>query len=84
MLDLGQSIQSWSKQQHHKKATLADALAVSVNEAWEHLPVPMIINIFEKLLEVLWIIIDDDGRNDRVEEKRGHHCRHAAEEEARE
>jgi hypothetical protein len=85
VLDLGlwRSIQSWSEQQHHNKTTLADTLAVSVNEAWEHLPVQTIYNVFSKVLEVLRIIVDDEGRNDRVEERRGRHHRcHAAEEEA--
>ena len=43
-----------------------------------------IYNVFRKVPEVLRIIVDDEGRNDRVEERRGRrHRRRAAEEEAR-
>jgi hypothetical protein len=81
VLDLGLwlSIQSWSEQQHHNKATLADALAASVNKAWEHLPVQTIINVFGKVPKVLQIIANDEGRNDCVKERRGHHHHNAAE-----
>ncbi len=81
VLDLGLwwSIQSWSEQQHHNKATLSDALAASVNEAWEQLPVQTIIHV----PEVLQMIVDDEGRNDHVEERRDRHHRNAAEEEGR-
>jgi hypothetical protein len=82
MLDWGLwwSIQSWSEQQHHNKATFADVLAASVNEAWEHLLVQTIINVFEKVSEVLQVIVNDNGRIDRTEERNCHHC-HAVEEE---
>ncbi len=65
-----------------QEAALADALAVSVNDAWEYLTFQTIYNVFGKVPKVLQIIVDDEGRNDRVEERRGHHDHHAAEEEA--
>jgi hypothetical protein len=69
--------------QHNDKATLADALTASVNEAWEHLPVQTIIDVFGKTPEALQMIINENSRNDCVE-KRSHHHHHAAAEEARE
>jgi hypothetical protein len=77
VLDLGlwRSIQSWVEEKHKNKATLVDALAASVIEAWHHLPGETNFNVFGKVPQVLWIIIEDDGRNNRVEERRGHCCR---------
>ncbi len=73
VLDLGlwRSVQSWVEEKHKNKAMLVDALAASAIEAWHHLPEETIFNVFGKVPQVLRIIVEDDGRNDRVEERRG-------------
>jgi hypothetical protein len=70
-LRLWMSIKSWVKKQHFHKKTTADALAALVKEAWQHLPSSTITKVFDRIPIVLQIIIDDQGRNDRVEMRRG-------------
>ena len=55
VLDLGlwRSIQSWVEEKHKNKATLVDALAASVIEAWHHLPEETISNVLGKVPQVL-------------------------------
>ncbi len=71
-LDLGvwSSIQSWVGKKQYNKTIIADALAQSVTEAWQHLPAETIRNVFGKVPNVLQNIVDDDGRYKLVEERR--------------
>jgi hypothetical protein len=41
-----------------------------VTEAWQYLPLETINNVFGKIPGVLQKIIEDEGRNDRVEGRR--------------
>jgi hypothetical protein len=60
------------------RATFADALALSVNKAWENLLTSdTITSVFIRIPIVLDLILEDNGGNDRVEERRGHR-HHAA------
>jgi hypothetical protein len=79
-LDLGlwRSIQSSAEQIHNYRATFADALALSVNEAWENLlTLDTITSVFNRIPIVLDLIMEDNGGNDRVEERRGRRRRAA-------
>ncbi len=49
---------------------LSNALAWSVTEVWQNLPVNTISSMFGKVPKVLQKIIDDGGRNDLVEGRR--------------
>jgi hypothetical protein len=71
-LDLGvwRSIQSSVEKKQYHKTTIADALAQSVTEAWRHLPLETINNVFGKIPDVLQKIIEDEGRNNLVEGRR--------------
>jgi hypothetical protein len=69
-LGIWRSIQSSVEKKQYHKTTIADALAQSVTEAWQHLPVETIGSVFGKVPEVLQKIIDDEGRNDLVEGRR--------------
>jgi hypothetical protein len=72
-LDLGlwMSIQSWVEKQQFHKTTTADALAASVKEVWQHLPSSTLTKVFDRIPIVLQIIVEDQGRNDRVEMRQG-------------
>ena len=72
-LDLGlwMSIQSSVEKKQFTKTTASDVLAATVQEAWRDLPAATIRKVFERIPKVLDIIIDDQGRNDRVETRRG-------------
>jgi hypothetical protein len=54
----------------YHKTTIANALAQLATEAWWHLPVETIGNVFGKEPNVLQKIINDEGRNDLVEGRR--------------
>ena len=73
VLDLGlwMSIQSSVEKKEFTKTTAADVLAATVHEAWRDLPATTIRNVFEQIPKVLDIIIEDQGRSDRVETRRG-------------
>lgn len=79
-LDLGlwRSIQSSAEQIHNYRATFADALVLSVNKAWENLLTSYTItSVFNRIPIVLDLIMEDNGGNNRVEERRGH-CHRAS------
>jgi hypothetical protein len=61
------SIQSWVEKQHFDKITIANALAASVKEAWQHLPSSTITKMFDRIPIILQINVDGQGRNNRVE-----------------
>jgi hypothetical protein len=74
MLDLGfwRSIQSAVEKLHAFKLYDADALARSVERAWrERLNPSVFEKVYNRLLRVLGLIIDDSGGNKSVESKRG-------------
>ncbi len=66
----------WKKKKQYNKTTIADALAQSVTEAWQHLPAETIRNVFGKVPNVLQNIVDDDGRYDLVEGRRRRNKNH--------
>jgi hypothetical protein len=72
-LDIGlwMSIQSWVEKQQFHKTTIADALAASVKEAWQTLPLSMLTKVFNQIPIVLQIIVEDQGRNGGVEMRLG-------------
>jgi hypothetical protein len=65
------SIQSSVEKKQFTKTTASDVLAATVQEAWRDLPAATIRKVFERIPKVLDIITDDQGRNDRVEARRG-------------
>jgi hypothetical protein len=69
-LGVWRSIQSSVEKKQYRKTTIANALEQSVTEAWQHLPVETIGSVFRKVPDVLQKIIEDEGRNDRVEGRR--------------
>ena len=72
-LDLGlwMSLQSKVEAEHRDKCTNCNAIAHSVQQAWEDLPSVTINRVFERIPVVLQLIVDDDGGNDKVEDRRG-------------
>ena len=72
-LDLGlwQSIQPWVEEQQFSKTTIADALSRSALEAWQNLPIATISSIFWWVPGVLQLLVDDNGGNNLVQERRG-------------
>ena len=48
-----------------------NALALTVNKAWEELEPVKLTNVFNRWKLVLDLIIDDEGGNRKVESKRG-------------
>lgn len=74
MLDLGiwMSIQAVVTRAHHKRGSHPDALARSVEDAWDNYLSP---NAFQKVHDrlriVLHCIVDDNSGNSLVEKKRG-------------
>ena len=74
MLDLGiwMSIQAAVTRVHHKRRCHADALAKSVQDAWDNYLSPNAFkNVHGRLRIVLQCICDDGGGNSLVESKRG-------------
>ena len=74
MLDLGiwMSIQAKVEKMHHMKRCHHDALAKSVETAWEsYLDKGAFSCIFKRMRVVLTCIVDDHGGNEKVEDKRG-------------
>ena len=74
VLDLGvwMSIQAVVTRVHHKRRCHPDALARSVCDAWNNYLSPNAFeNVFNRLRIVLTCIVDDNGGNDSVENKRG-------------
>ena len=74
MLDLGiwMSIQSAVQRVHFMRRCHHDALAQSVEDAWaSELSIRAFQNVWKRLRVVLRCILDDDGGNQLVEEKRG-------------
>ncbi|KAG7371569.1 hypothetical protein IV203_020139 [Nitzschia inconspicua] len=74
MLDLGNwmSIQAVVTRVHHRRGSHPDALARSVEDAWNiYLSPSAFQNVHERLKIVLHCIVDDNGRTSLVERKRG-------------
>jgi hypothetical protein len=72
-LDLGiwMSVQSHVERMHRNRRRDPDSLAVTVQEAWDHLPAATITKIFARIPVVLQLIVDNHGENDLVETRRG-------------
>ena len=72
-LDLGlwTSLQSKVEVEHRDKCTNSNAIAHSVQQARKELPSATISRVFERIPVVLQLIVDDDGGNDKVEDRRG-------------
>ena len=74
MLDLGiwMSIQAAVTRVHHKRQYHPDALAQSVQDAWNNYLSPDAFkNVHGRLRIVLHCIVEDNGGNNLVEQKRG-------------
>ena len=74
LLDLGiwRSVQSAVEKEHLYRCHDADALARTVQKAWdERLRSTVFANVYKRLLRVLKLIIDDNGDNNMVESERG-------------
>ena len=74
LLDLGiwRSIQSAVENEHRLKRYEANALARSVERAWNHRLKPTVFqNVYGRLLQVFTLIVLDNGDNNLVESKRG-------------
>jgi hypothetical protein len=74
-LDLGlwMSLQSHVEKLHRNRTRDPDGLAVSVKQAWDHLPVETIQKVFDRIPVVLQLIVEGDGDNINVEDRRGRH-----------
>ncbi len=72
-LDVGiwMSVQSSVEHKHRNRRRDPDALAETVREAWDNLPMETIANVFERLLVNLQLIVKREGDNDGVEGRRG-------------
>jgi DNA-binding protein Fis len=74
MLDLGiwMSVQAAVSRVHHKRQYHPDALAQSVKDAWDNYLSPNAFkNVHGRLRIVLHCIVEDNGGNNIVEQKRG-------------
>ena len=73
MLDLGiwMAFQNVVEKLHFGCMKEPNALARTVNKAWEELEPAKLTNVFNRWKLVLDLIIDDDGGNQKVESKRG-------------
>lgn len=74
MLDLGiwMSVQAAVTRVHHKRQYHPDALAQSVKDAWDNYLSPNAFkNVHGRLRIVLHCIVEDNGGNNIVEQKRG-------------
>jgi len=71
-LDLGlwRSLQSEVEKLRDKR-TDANAIANSVQQAWNHLPSEKIARVFSRIPIVLKLIVKDQGGNDLLEGHRG-------------
>jgi hypothetical protein len=72
-LDLGLwiSLQSHVEKLHQNRTRDPDSLAVSVKQAWDHLPVETIQKVFDRIPIILQLIAEGDGDNINVEDRRG-------------
>ena len=70
VLDLGlwMSLQSAVEKKHRERRRTADALTLSVQEAWRDLPVGSINKVFSRIHVVCQLIVMDGGNNIRVED----------------
>jgi hypothetical protein len=82
-LDVGiwMSVQSSVEHMHRNRRQDPDALAETVREAWDNLPIETIASIFERLPVNLQLIVDREGDNDGVEGRRGRRYRRQQHEE---
>ena len=71
-LDLGlwRSLQSRVEKLHRHKRADPNAIAESVQEASRDLPTVKLTKVFDRIPVVLQLIVEDNGGNDRVEERR--------------
>ena len=65
------SVQSSVEHMHRNRRRDPDALAETVREAWDNLPIETIASVFERLPVNLQLIVDREGDNDGVEGRRG-------------
>ena len=65
------SLQSHVEKLHRNRTRDPDGLAVSVKQAWDHLPVETIQKVFDRIPIVLQLIVEGDGDNINVEDRRG-------------
>jgi hypothetical protein len=74
-LDLGlwMSLQLHVEKLHRNRTRDPAGLAVSVKQAWDHLPVETIQKVFDRIPVVLQLIVEGDGDNINVEDRRGRH-----------
>jgi hypothetical protein len=70
-LGLWRSLQSEVEKLHRDKRTDANAIANSVQQAWNHLPSEKIARVFSRIPIVLELIVEDQGGNDLIEGHRG-------------
>ena len=82
-LDVGiwMSVQSSVERKHRNRRRDPDALAETVQEAWDNLPMETIASVFERLPINLQLIVDREGDNDGVEGRRGRRHRRQQHEE---
>ncbi len=82
-LDIGiwMSVQSSVERKHRNRRRDPDALAETVREAWDTLPMETIANVFERLSVNLPLIVEREGDNDGVEGSRGRRHRRQQREE---
>ncbi len=73
-LDLGvwMSVQSHAKRRHRGRCRDPYLLAISIEEAWNNLPIETVQQVFNRILIVLEQIVKCSGDNVNVEERRGH------------
>ena len=65
------SLQSHVEKKHRHRTITNDSIALSVQEAWDHLPSSTISKVFDRLPTVHQLIVEDRGGNSRVQERRG-------------
>ena len=73
MLDLGvwMALQSVEEKMHVRKRYHPDALAATVFAAFDELEPVKLSAVYGRWVQVLDLIIDDDGGNDKVDSRRG-------------
>ncbi len=67
------SLQSHMEKLHRNRTRDPDGLAVSIKQEWEQLPVETILKVFDRIPIVLQLIVEGNGDNVNVEDRRGHH-----------
>jgi hypothetical protein len=72
-LGIWMSVQSAVECRHQEWWRDPDGLAISVQEAWQHLPEDTIHRVFERIPIVLQMIVECGGDNVNVKERRGRH-----------